>query len=239
MVRPLPRAHGYCRVASRLPSCAPPHPRRAAFSRIATSHSHTCPPASALFGAKLPTGFAPTQVLCLMPLFLSVADEAATRRSALAGSRTQPSCGLTARPGATHQGCFSPSAEAGCGPRALGSSPARRRPQLWQLYPLRGRPGPARWRPLQLSPHPAPAQLPPPPSSALPSALPGDSLPRGHSQVTALLGRSPLSFPRPSSPLPPPFTWPLAGPPCRQAPTHLDPPPCPCLSPLPSAWFPP
>lgn len=89
-------------------------------------------------------------------------------------------------------------------PGALGSSPARRVLQPSALYPLRGRPGPARWRPLQLSPHPAPAQLPSPPSSALPSA-PRRRSSHGHSQVTALLGRSPLSFPVPPPPLHAPF----------------------------------
>lgn len=109
------------------------------------------------------------------------------------------------RPGATLELMLPVLQSSGCGPRGAGllSSPAR--PQPSALYPLRGRPGPARWRPLQLSPHPAPAQLPSPPSSALPSALPGDGLPIGHSQVTALLGRSPLSFPRPSSPAPRPL----------------------------------
>lgn len=139
------------------------------------------------------------------------------------------------RPGATLHPLMLPVLQSsGCSPRGAGllSSPAR--PQPGALYPLRGRPGPAHWRPLQLSPHPAPAQLPSPPSSALPSALPGDGLPIGHSQVRVLLGRSPLMLP--PSLLPrstPPSAWPLAGPPCCQAPTHLEPPPCPCLSPPP------
>ena len=173
----------------------------------------------------------------MLPLFLSVAEGTPHQAECSRfGSRTQPSCGLTADQEPPYSRSFSPSfktraAAAG----TLGCSPALSASSARTLYSLRGRPAPAHWRPLQLSPHPAPAQLPSPPSSTRPSVLTLEGHPIGHSQVAALLGQSPLMLPPSLLPASstPPSAWPLADPLCCQAPTHLEPHPCPCLSPPP------
>ena len=88
---------------------------------------------------QLPTGFTPTQVLCLLPLFLSVAEGTPHQAECSRfGSRTQPSCGLTTDQEPPYSRSFSPSfntraAAAG----ALGSSPAPAASSARALYPLR------------------------------------------------------------------------------------------------------
>ena len=95
----------------------------------------TCPPASALFWAKLPPGFTPTQVHRLLPLFLSVAE--GTPRPAGCScfrSRTQPSRGLTADQELPSTRCLilPPLATRAAAPGALGSTlPSSRQPRSW------------------------------------------------------------------------------------------------------------
>lgn len=171
----------------------------------------------------------------MLPLFLSVADEKPHQAECSRfGSRTQPSCGLTADQEPPYTRSCPPSFKArAAAPGALGSSPAPAASSARAVSPA-GTAGSS-----SLAPPVALASSCTSPASFASVLRSPVRAPRRGSSHWAQPGHSTTwSESSHASPVPPPTStppsaWPLAGPPCCQAPTHLEPPPCPCLSPPP------